>query len=451
MPEGRGPHRQGRLGRSRPQGARTVEPIAGEAYELAFDYLVVAVGSVPRTLPIPGLAENGIGFKQVEEAISLRNHVIAQLDLADSTKDQDAPPQGPDLRLRRRRLRRRRDHRRDGGHGPRRVQVVHQRQARGHALHPRRGRQPDPPRGRPGARRVGPRSSCASAASRSRWRPSMDSCVDKHVVLSNGIEVDASTIVWTAGVKPNPALARFGLPLGPRGHVDTAAEPPGPGHRLRLGGRRQRPGAGPGRGPRAPGARRTRSTRCARPSCSATTSISGMRGFPQQEYKHKNLGAVAGLGLHKGVAILFGTIKLQAAGRPGSCHRGYHGMAVPTFNRKVRVLADWTLAIFLKREVVALAALENPRGEFYEAAGPGHGGRRRRGQGQGRGRRGREGQRVTPVDRSASDAEGVRHPWGGRLRRFRVRRDVVRATGSPGLGPRPMLFHNARSSSGFIG
>ncbi|WP_241780739.1 NAD(P)/FAD-dependent oxidoreductase, partial [Streptomyces wadayamensis] len=52
---------------------------------------------------------------------------------------------------------------------------------------------------------------------------SMDSCVDGHVVLKNGLEVDSSTIVWTAGVKPNPALSRFGLPLGPRGHVDTAA------------------------------------------------------------------------------------------------------------------------------------------------------------------------------------------------------------------------------------
>ena len=52
---------------------------------------------------------------------------------------------------------------------------------------------------------------------------SMDSCVGGHVMLSNGLEVDSSTIVWTAGVKPNPALARFGLPLGPKGHVDVDA------------------------------------------------------------------------------------------------------------------------------------------------------------------------------------------------------------------------------------
>jgi NADH:ubiquinone reductase (H+-translocating) len=54
----------------------SIEPIAGDPYEIEFDQLVVAVGSIARTLPIPGLAENGIGFKTIEEAISLRNHVI---------------------------------------------------------------------------------------------------------------------------------------------------------------------------------------------------------------------------------------------------------------------------------------------------------------------------------------------------------------------------------------
>ena len=55
--------------------ARTVrvEPREGEAYDLAYDEIVVALGSVARTLPIPGLAERAMGFKQIEEAIALRN------------------------------------------------------------------------------------------------------------------------------------------------------------------------------------------------------------------------------------------------------------------------------------------------------------------------------------------------------------------------------------------
>ncbi|MGO4758363.1 NAD(P)/FAD-dependent oxidoreductase, partial [Streptomyces sp. 2MCAF27] len=66
-----------------------VQPLVGEAYELPFDYLVVALGAVSRTFPIPGLAENGIGMKGIEEAIGLRNHVLEQLDKADSTTDED--------------------------------------------------------------------------------------------------------------------------------------------------------------------------------------------------------------------------------------------------------------------------------------------------------------------------------------------------------------------------
>src|SRR4051794_18156110 len=66
-----------------------VEPLAGDSYELGFDYIVIALGSISRTFPIPGLAENGIGLKTVEEAIALRNHVLGQLDLADSTTDKE--------------------------------------------------------------------------------------------------------------------------------------------------------------------------------------------------------------------------------------------------------------------------------------------------------------------------------------------------------------------------
>src|SRR6266542_3858486 len=60
----------------------TVEPSEGHGYELSYDILVVGLGSVARTLPIPGLAENAVGFKQIEEAIALRNQVLDRLDAA---------------------------------------------------------------------------------------------------------------------------------------------------------------------------------------------------------------------------------------------------------------------------------------------------------------------------------------------------------------------------------
>ncbi|MFF9345546.1 NAD(P)/FAD-dependent oxidoreductase, partial [Streptomyces sp. NPDC014773] len=60
---------------------------SGGSEELTYDELVLAPGSVSRTLPIPGLIDYGIGFKTVEEAIGLRNHVIEQMDIASSTRD----------------------------------------------------------------------------------------------------------------------------------------------------------------------------------------------------------------------------------------------------------------------------------------------------------------------------------------------------------------------------
>src|SRR3954453_2968990 len=65
----------------------TVELAAGRVTSVGYDVLVVAPGSVARTLPIPGLAECGIAFKTVGEAIYLRNHVLSRLDAADTTPD----------------------------------------------------------------------------------------------------------------------------------------------------------------------------------------------------------------------------------------------------------------------------------------------------------------------------------------------------------------------------
>src|SRR5712691_7244709 len=71
----------------------TVRPTEGEPFDLAYDVVILAPGSVSRVLPIPGLAERAVGFKSVAEAIYLRNQVLASMDVAESTDD-------PDLRRR---------------------------------------------------------------------------------------------------------------------------------------------------------------------------------------------------------------------------------------------------------------------------------------------------------------------------------------------------------------
>lgn len=347
-----------------------VEPLVGDSYELPFDYLVVALGAVSRTFPIPGLAENGIGLKGVEEAIGLRNHVLEQLDKAESTTDEEIRRQALTFVFV------------GGGF------------AGAEAIGEIEDMARDAAKYYPNVKREDMRFILVDVADKilpevgpelGAWglehlrergieiylKTSMKSCVDKHVVLDNGLEVDASTLVWTAGVKPNPALARFGLPLGPRGHVDTAPtlQVQGTDYIWSAGDNAQVPDLASGPGawcpPNAQHALR-------QAKVLGDNVISGMRGFPQAEYKHGNKGAVAGLGLHKGVALIrIGKVKLKFKGRLAwYFHRGYHGMAVPTFNRKFRVLADWTLAMFLKREVVSLGAIEHPREEFYEAARP---------------------------------------------------------------------------------
>jgi NADH:ubiquinone reductase (H+-translocating) len=42
-----------------------VQSLEGHREELRYDHLVVALGSVSRTLPVPGLEEHGIGFKSL--------------------------------------------------------------------------------------------------------------------------------------------------------------------------------------------------------------------------------------------------------------------------------------------------------------------------------------------------------------------------------------------------
>ena len=91
-----------------------------------------------------------------------------------------------------------------------------------------------------------------------------------------------------------------------------------------------------------------------------------LNGRSPNAYAHKHVGSVASLGLHKGVAQVYG-VKLR--GFPAwFMHRTYHVSRVPTFNRKVRVVLDWTLALFFKRDIVSLGSLQRPREEFSEAS-----------------------------------------------------------------------------------
>ncbi len=182
-----------------------------------------------------------------------------------------------------------------------------------------------------------------------------------HIVLSDGEEFGAGTLVWTAGVKPNPVVNTTDLPVDDKGRVKATAE-------LTVYGVQNAFTAGdiaavpdltkPGEfcAPNAQHAVR-------QAKVLGDNVVASLRGKTLKPYKHSYAGSVASLGLHKGVAQIYG-IKMRGI-IAWFMHRTYHLSRMPTLNRKARVTADWTLALFFKREVVSLgSSLERPHEEF---------------------------------------------------------------------------------------
>jgi NADH dehydrogenase len=90
-------------------------------------------------------------------------------------------------------------------------------------------------------------------------------------------------------------------------------------------------------------------------------------GGALRDYVHAYVGSVASLGLYRGVAEVYG-IRLRGV-VAWFMHRTYHIWRMPTLNRKIRILTDWTAALFFRREIVSLGQLQMPRSEFEVAAG----------------------------------------------------------------------------------
>ncbi|MDS1272165.1 NAD(P)/FAD-dependent oxidoreductase [Lipingzhangella sp. LS1_29] len=341
-----------------------IEPTEGENYELGYDYLVMAAGAVSRTLPVPGLADWGIGIKTVAEAAYLRNHVLNQLNIADSTTDPEVRRKALNFVFV------------GGGFaGAEAIGELEDLARDATRLYPSIGMDdlkfylveaadrilPE----------VGPEVGDKALKQLQlrgidvRLNTRLESAVDQHIVLSDGDAFDAGTLVWTAGVKPSPVVADSDLPLGPKGHVDTTEylTVAGVDRAFAGGDNAQVPDGNGGFYP--PNAQNA--VRQAR--VLADNVIATLRGGELTAYRHKNKGAVAGLGLHKGAAQLLDRIKLT--GRPAwFVHRGYHLYAVPTLNRKLRVLANWTFSALFPRDFTSLPELTEPRQAFEEAARP---------------------------------------------------------------------------------
>ncbi|GAA1794262.1 NAD(P)/FAD-dependent oxidoreductase [Luedemannella flava] len=347
----------------------TVQPIIGPAREVGYDHIIVAPGSVSRTLPIPGLAEHAVGFKTIGEAIYLRNHVLERLDIAATTTDRATRATALTFVFV------------GGGYAGIEALAEMEDMAR------------DALRYYPelstddmhwvlveATQRVLPEVSPdmgAYTVEQLRTRnldirlgTRLESCVDRKVVLSDGDSFTADTIVWTAGVKAHPMLDATDLPRDARARVTclptlqvvdpSGAVVEGAWSAGDCSAVPDLTAAQPGTmcSPSAQHAVRQAKTM-------ADNIVAVLRGRPVKNYAHKYAGSVASLGLHKGVAQVYG-IKLK--GLPAwFMHRTYHLSRIPSVNRKVRVTIDWTLALFLKREVVPLGQLHDPLAPFTEA------------------------------------------------------------------------------------
>ena len=337
------------------------EPLEGPERRLEYDVLVLAPGSVARTLPIPGLRECGIGFRTVAEAIYLRNHVLSKLDVAASTTDAE---------LRRRALTFLFV---GGGYAGVEAMAELEDMARD-ALRFYDGLSPSDMRWVmvEAAARILPevsedlgRYTVSELEKRHievKLQTRVESLVDGDVVLSTGERFPAETVVWTAGVRPHPLLESTDLPLDEKKRVRCATT-------LQVLGVDDAWAAGdcaavPDLSKAEPGATTSPSAQHAvrQAKVLAENILASFSGAPLTSYRHSYVGSVASLGLHKGVAEVYG-VKLR--GFPAwFMHRTYHMTRMPTFNRKVRVVADWTLALLFRREIVSLDAFANPRKDF---------------------------------------------------------------------------------------
>jgi NADH dehydrogenase len=344
----------------------TVQPIIGPAREIEYDHIVVAPGSVSRTLPIPGLREHGIGFKTIGEAIYLRNHVLDRLDVAAATRDTETRRRALTFVFV------------GGGYAGIEALAEMEDMARDALKYYPELEQSDmhwvlveaTQRVLPEVDRDMGAYTVKQLIKRGldiRLDTRLESCVDGVVKLSDGDSFPTDTIVWTAGVKPSPMLDDTDLPRDPRGRITCL-----PTLQM-VDGDRVLDGAwSAGDCAAVPDLTGPPGTYCS-PSAQhavrqavrlADNIRDVIRGKAPTPYKHKHVGSVASLGLHKGVAQVYG-IKLTGP-LAWFMHRTYHVSRIPSFNRKVRVVIDWTLAFFLKREVVALGQLHDPRTEFTE-------------------------------------------------------------------------------------
>jgi NADH dehydrogenase len=325
-----------------------VKRIDGEQIELDYDQLIVALGSVSRTLPIPGLAKHATGLKSLSDATALRNRVLSCMDIAESLKDpakraeylgfvfvgagyagveglaelQDFAAQAIELYPRCR------------AEGMRWVLV----EAKDRIM-------PEVPKGLSefAARELRTRGIAV------RTETTVKEITERDATLSDGERIPARTVVWTAGVKPSPAVSRLGLPLdrGGRVMVDRTMRVDGHERVWAIGDCAAVPDPARQGQPCPPTAQHAiRQGRLVAANVVATLGNGRVRRF-----RYRTKGVVAELGHNEAVAL---TLGVRWRGLPAwFIARTYHLLLMPGVGRKLRLLVDWNVALLFGRDTSA--------------------------------------------------------------------------------------------------
>jgi NADH dehydrogenase len=312
---------------------------------LGYHRLVIAVGSVNKLLPVPGVTEFAHGFRGIAEALYLRDHITRQIEMAGTaTDDAERAARCTFVVV---------------GAGYTGTEVA----AQGVLYTDNLVKSRPDLRGRPRwllldtADRVLPSLDPRLAAASDKvlrkrgvellLRTSVQEATQHGVHLSTGAHVPTHSLIWCVGVRPDPVVAHLGLPTEQgRLRVDEYLTVPGYPDVYAIGDAAAVPDLTmPGE---ITGMTAQHATRHA---ITAAGNIAASYGHGRRRaYKHHDLGFVVDLGGLDSAANPLGVpIKGPVA---KAVTRGYHLLSMP--GNRVRVAGDWLLDAVLGRQGVQL-------------------------------------------------------------------------------------------------
>lgn len=319
-----------------------------------FDHLVLALGSVTNMPPIPGLHEHALQIKGVADAIAMRDRAIRLLEQADQTED----PANRRALL----------HLVVVGSSFTGIEVAGEfevflkRASRRYAAI------------QPGdirvtvvdmADRILPNLDAELAefaAEKLRGRgvdlklgTTVEDVGPEHALLSDGSRLDTRTVIWCAGIAPNPVLDTLDLPTDRSGWIlcDKDLRVQEHDNIWAIGDCAVNPG------PDGEPYPATAQAAVQQGRMVAENLLRTLRGQDTRPAKVRNRGSLVALGCRTGVARM-GPIKL-AGFAAWFLWRTVYLMKMPGWGRRLRVALEWTIDLFFGRDDVQLGLLPEVR------------------------------------------------------------------------------------------